>query len=314
MGNSIINTGLQKKDYAFLTATQDQTPTVGEHIEYDTIVGNLALSTGAGQANGLVTLLAGRKYILEGVVSGAGNGGTAQYLGYQWYDVTNSVLLGARGQALAITYTTGDPTPQQIAKAIVSPVTNIQVELRETGANDFGIIYGSGAANNSYAYIESIEAYVPTVSNNTNPSGAMVMFGGSVAPAGYLLCDGASVATATYPNLFAAIGYTFGGAGASFNVPDMRGASPAGAGTSTGYSVDETITLGAKTDDIFQAHTHGTPNVLVAYNSGNGAINYNTGLADAVIYQAGDVTIGTNGRTGTVTKGKSVGVNFIIKY
>lgn len=42
----------------------------------------------------------------------------------------------------------------------------------------------------------------------------------------WLLCDGTSVATATYPDLFAEIGYTFGGAGASFNLPDFRGRGP----------------------------------------------------------------------------------------
>jgi hypothetical protein len=196
MGNSIINTGLQKKDYAFLTATQNQTPTVGEHIEYDTIVGNLALSTGAGQANGLITLLAGRKYILEGVVFGAGNGGGAQYLVYQWYDVTNNVLLGANGQASALTYTTGDPSSQQIAKAIVSPVTNIQVELRETGANNFAVIYGSLAANTSYAYIESIEAYVPSVA--TFPVKAWVSFDSANAAPAIIILNSFNVAAVNY--------------------------------------------------------------------------------------------------------------------
>ena len=47
-------------------------------------------------------------------------------------------------------------------------------------------------------------------------------------PIGWLLCDGASYPTASYPDLFAAIGYTYGGGGANFNVPDMRGTVPAG--------------------------------------------------------------------------------------
>lgn len=40
-------------------------------------------------------------------------------------------------------------------------------------------------------------------------------------PAGWLLCDGASVASATYPDLFTALGYTYGGAGANFNLPNL---------------------------------------------------------------------------------------------
>lgn len=48
-----------------------------------------------------------------------------------------------------------------------------------------------------------------------------------------LLCDGSSYATTTWPLLFTAIGYTYGGSGANFNVPDMRGRVPIGAGTGT---------------------------------------------------------------------------------
>jgi microcystin-dependent protein len=42
----------------------------------------------------------------------------------------------------------------------------------------------------------------------------------------WLLCDGSSVLVATYPDLFAEIGYTFGGAGANFNLPDFAGRGP----------------------------------------------------------------------------------------
>jgi len=44
---------------------------------------------------------------------------------------------------------------------------------------------------------------------------------GSV-PSGFLECDGASVSTSTYAALFAVIGYTYGGSGANFNLPDLK--------------------------------------------------------------------------------------------
>ena len=40
-------------------------------------------------------------------------------------------------------------------------------------------------------------------------------------PSGFLECNGASVSTSTYADLFAVIGYTYGGSGASFNLPDL---------------------------------------------------------------------------------------------
>lgn len=54
--------------------------------------------------------------------------------------------------------------------------------------------------------------------------------------AGWLECNGASLSTALYPALFAAIGYAYGGSGANFNIPDLRGRSAIGAGQGTGLS------------------------------------------------------------------------------
>jgi microcystin-dependent protein len=45
---------------------------------------------------------------------------------------------------------------------------------------------------------------------------------------GWLYCDAASYATSAYPNLFAKIGYTHGGSGGFFNVPDLQARVPIG--------------------------------------------------------------------------------------
>jgi len=54
-------------------------------------------------------------------------------------------------------------------------------------------------------------------------SGTIVWFGKDTAPRGWFPCDGSLLSTTAYPNLFAVIGYTFGGSGTSFNVPNLRG-------------------------------------------------------------------------------------------
>jgi microcystin-dependent protein len=61
------------------------------------------------------------------------------------------------------------------------------------------------------------------------PAGTIRSFGGAL-PTGHLLCDGSSYLTTAYPVLFAAIGYTWGGSGSNFNVPDFRGKVPMGSG------------------------------------------------------------------------------------
>lgn len=55
--------------------------------------------------------------------------------------------------------------------------------------------------------------------------GMMAPYGGSVAPFGYLLCDGSAVSRTTYSALFAAIGtlYGAGNGTTTFNLPNIKG-------------------------------------------------------------------------------------------
>jgi microcystin-dependent protein len=81
--------------------------------------------------------------------------------------------------------------------------------------------------------------------------GEIKMWGTASAPTGYLLCDGSSVSTTTYAALFAVIGYTFGGSGASFTLPDYRGRMPIG--VSGSYALAAT---GGSANAIVVSHTH----------------------------------------------------------
>jgi len=92
--------------------------------------------------------------------------------------------------------------------------------------------------------------------------GVITMFGGSTAPNGWLLCDNSAVSRATYAALYAIIGTTYGvGDGSTtFNVPDMRGVFPRGAGTSAKLTnANGTAfagTLGTYQNDKGQGHIH----------------------------------------------------------
>jgi len=44
-----------------------------------------------------------------------------------------------------------------------------------------------------------------------------------VEQTGWMLCDGRMLETAQYPELFASLGYVYGGEGGSFAIPDYRG-------------------------------------------------------------------------------------------
>jgi microcystin-dependent protein len=64
------------------------------------------------------------------------------------------------------------------------------------------------------------------------PPGTVVATASPNVPTGYLLCDGAQVSRTVFATLFAYIGgyYGAGDGSTTFNLPDMRGRSPIGAG------------------------------------------------------------------------------------
>ncbi len=227
--------------------------------------------------------------------------------------------------------------------------TWIEYGERATGDND--PVYGAAGIVNRAA--KTIWAML-TVAHNTdgshqadalNPSGVMVMFGGASAPTGWLLCDGAAVSRATYATLFAAIGTTWGvGDGSTtFNVPDMRGRAPIGAGTGSGLTPR---TLGSKLGEenhaltlaengshthtgglhshIGGAHNHPIATSLSTDNGGRvhcGAAgttgtSANTGTSGAVATTSDGAVATSSSGSGTAhnTMQPSAVVNFIIKY
>jgi microcystin-dependent protein len=93
--------------------------------------------------------------------------------------------------------------------------------------------------------------------------GLMMDFGGTTAPAGWLLCNGASYLRSDYQNLFNAIGTNWGTPvdGNHFNVPDIRGRVPVGAGGGTGLSNRVLGATGGEENHVLQgseltAHNH----------------------------------------------------------
>jgi len=154
---------------------------------------------------------------------------------------------------------------------------------------------------------------------NTIPSGSMLPFAGTTPPQGWLLAQGQAVSRSQYPELFAAIGTTWGiGDGSTtFNLPDMRAAAPVGAGTSDKYTQNETKTLGQYENDQFQGHWHSSDVGLVYTNtSDNGGVGPGNFESTSYIdYVKDPISDGTNGtpRTGNTTRGKQVVVNYIIK-
>ena len=146
--------------------------------------------------------------------------------------------------------------------------------------------------------------------------GMIMMWPMATPPVGWLECDGTSLDTTVEAALFNVLGYTYGGAGANFNIPDLRGEFVRGWDHGAGEDPD----VGSRTDrgdgtvgdnvgtkqlDAIQDHTH----TVSAITSGS------TNLADpGVGFTAGNPTTSNhNGRSSTETRARNVNMMFIIK-
>lgn len=104
--------------------------------------------------------------------------------------------------------------------------------------NEFnGNIDAANVKDNSLTVVELLTASMDILT----PPATLAGYGGAVAPAGWLFCDGAAVSRSTFARLFTALGgagspWGLGDGSTTFNVPDLKGRTMIGAGTGSGLS------------------------------------------------------------------------------
>ena len=140
---------------------------------------------------------------------------------------------------------------------------------------------------------------------------------------GWMLCDGRSLDSRAYPELFAVLGYLYGegsgGLSTTFQIPDYRGlflrGADAGAGMDPGAAQRTAPTgtgtfngVGSLQCDAFQDHTH-------SYTAAELATVSQTGQAASPLGSAQQTTSpNAPARFGPETRPKNVAVNYIIRY
>ncbi len=147
---------------------------------------------------------------------------------------------------------------------------------------------GAGTANTDLVTRAQLDAIQTTVTATLqSPPGMFMDFGGSTVPSGWLYCDGSEVSQATYPNLYAAIGNTWGTAAAgNFKLPDFRGFLKIGDGTGT---LDKVCSV---TVDAGGAAYSATP--TITFTGGGGAVQA-TARAEVVGGIITDIVLLTRG-------------------
>lgn len=182
---------------------------------------------------------------------------------------------------------------------------------------------------------------------NGVPAGSILPFGGEVStslPKGFLVCDGRLVNISDYPELFDAIGTSWGGDGSTnFRLPDLRGQFLRGVDDGEGNDPNADSrtaknggnsgdAVGSFQSDIFGSHnhtgntstdgnhTHRWNNGLEGDDSGNGGSNSEYtrtgGHVDGAIGWSGNHahTLNINNSGGNETRPKNANVWYIIKY
>lgn len=154
------------------------------------------------------------------------------------------------------------------------------------------------------------------------PVGTYIQHAGATAPTGFLACDASAVSRATYADLFAVIGTTYGAGNGTttFNLPDARGLVMVGAGNhGTMTRANGTAfgggSVGATRDDMLQGHYHSFQANDIGAESTSVQRSVSTGTtASGYVYAA--ITDGTNGtpRTGNETRPAEIAVLVCIKY
>jgi microcystin-dependent protein len=161
--------------------------------------------------------------------------------------------------------------------------------------------------------------------SNGNPAGTVISFAGSNVPVGYLVCDGSAVSSTTYPELYAAIGTTWGGNATNFNLPDLRGqflrGQDSGAGVDPDVAARKDIdgnvvgdVVGSYQDDELSGHVHGL------YTEGGTTNAITVAAPNGVWNQVGKAssnkenTVSITSTGGNETRPKNAYVLFMIKY
>jgi microcystin-dependent protein len=225
-----------------------------------------------------------------------------------------------------VTLPTGTVSTTMIADSAVTSSkiadgTIVNADINSSAAIDWTkLAISSTVSATEIGYVDGVTSAIQTQIDNVIaslssavPTGTLSMYAGSTAPTGYLICNGTAVSRTTYAALFGIVSTDYGAGDGSttFNLPDLRGRAPIGAGTGTGLTAralgatvgNETVTL---TPAQMPIHTHGF------FFSGSGPASGGISTVSGQSFQGNSTSAG--GDQPHPNMQPSLAVNFIIKH
>ena len=290
-----------------------------------------SVATGTGLTGGPITTTGTVALANTAVIPGTYGGALNKTIGIT-VDAQGRITNAGDGD-IAIPLTQVTAFSSATLRGQMTDETGTGLAVFATGPTLSSPVVGTQAPSNnstlaaSTAYVEAAVAAIVAV-----PTGAIIPYGGSAAPSSWVLCDATLYATAAQPALFAVIGYTYGGAGLNFNVPDLRGRVVAGVDGGAGRlgsgptgGITGAATLAAvggeqshvQTTAEMVAHTHPIPpdpNVGALQNSynGGGGVSGGGNAMQSTGYTT-TVTSSTGSGTAANIVQPTIVLNYIIK-
>lgn len=195
-----------------------------------------------------------------------------------------------------------------LANTALSSSANVLPSNKNSAITGGGALYqASITAANKYQTKTEVDANIPI--------GCMMLAAFNADVGNLMICNGRSLTTAGNPELFARIGYTFGGSGANFNIPDTRGL--AARGFDGGRGMDPGRGFGTYQEDMFESHEHRLQ--LIYRNGGNipsSQSEYemkNAEKNDQRVIQPSMTYTKAMATGGTETRMKNIALNYVIR-
>jgi len=138
----------------------------------------------------------------------------------------------------------------QVFDAINEAICSISNELIDISDDIVAINNDITSIQGDITNIESDIVNIESLVGDVMPIGSMIMYPVAAEPnSKWQICEGQSLSTTTYVDLFNVIGYNFGGFGTTFKVPDMRSKFLVGY-DGTGAAEYQTIGQGSGQNDV----------------------------------------------------------------